>query len=151
MKELNEGYVPTELRKKYNKKIGVALEDKRDKKYRPPTPPAYVAYSGTGQSVSDVQGVGGAVNKDAAEGKPVVDESKPKTNLQIRFHNGERATLTVNMTHTVGDIHGFVMMAAPIDGEYQLVSGFPPKPLDDPSKTVEAAGLKNAAITQKII
>lgn len=48
MKELNEGYVPTELRKKYNKKIGVALEDKRDKMYRPPTPPAYVAYSGAG-------------------------------------------------------------------------------------------------------
>ena len=59
MKELNEGYVPKELRDKYNKKIGVALEDKRDKKYRPPTPPAYVAYSGAGQSVSDVQGVGG--------------------------------------------------------------------------------------------
>ena len=48
MKELNEGYVPTELRQKYNKKIGVALEDKRDKMYRPPTPPAYVAYSGAG-------------------------------------------------------------------------------------------------------
>ena len=55
------------------------------------------------------------------------------------------------MTHTVGDIHGFVMSAAPIDGEYQLVSGFPPKPLNDPSKTVEQAGLKNAAVTQKII
>ena len=27
MKELNDGYVPAELRKKYNKKIGVALED----------------------------------------------------------------------------------------------------------------------------
>ena len=65
MKELNEGYVPKELREKYNKKIGVALEDKRDKKYRPPTPPAYVAYSGAGMSVADVQGTGGAVNKDA--------------------------------------------------------------------------------------
>lgn len=54
MKELNDGYVPAELRKKYNKKIGVALEDKRDKKYRPPTPPAYVAYSGTGQAVADI-------------------------------------------------------------------------------------------------
>ena len=81
MKELNEGYVPTELRKKYNKKIGVALEDKRDKKYRPPTPPPYTAYSGTGMAVADVAGVGGAVNKDAAEGKPIVDSSKPTTNL----------------------------------------------------------------------
>jgi len=43
------------------------------------------------------------------------------------------------------------MSAAPIEGEYVLISGFPPKPLDDPSKTIEQAGLKNAAITQKII
>jgi UBX domain-containing protein 1 len=55
------------------------------------------------------------------------------------------------MTHTVGDIHSFIMCAAPVDGEYQLISGFPPKPLDDPAKTIEQAGLKNAAITQKII
>ena len=55
------------------------------------------------------------------------------------------------MSHTVGDIHGFVMNAAPVEGEYQLISGFPPKPLTDPSATVEAAGLKNAAITQKIV
>lgn len=43
------------------------------------------------------------------------------------------------------------MSAAPIDGEYQLISGFPPKALTDPSKTIEEAGLKNATITQKII
>ena len=29
MKELNEGYVPKELRAKYNKPIGIALEDRR--------------------------------------------------------------------------------------------------------------------------
>lgn len=29
MKELNEGYVPKELRGKYNKPIGIALEDRR--------------------------------------------------------------------------------------------------------------------------
>ena len=81
MKELNEGYVPEELRKIYNKKIGVALEDRRQEKFRPPTPPKYVAYSGGGQSVSEVAGVGGAVNKDAADGKPVVDESAPKTTI----------------------------------------------------------------------
>jgi hypothetical protein len=48
MKDLNEGYVPKELRTKYNKPIGIALEDKRGSKYRPPTPPKYVAYSGSG-------------------------------------------------------------------------------------------------------
>jgi hypothetical protein len=43
------------------------------------------------------------------------------------------------------------MMAAPVDGEYQLVAGFPPKPLSDPMKTIQEAGLKSASITQKII
>ena len=80
-----------------------------------------------------------------------MDESKPSTNLQIRFHNGERASLRVNMTHTIGDVHTFVMCAAPVDGEYQLLTGFPPKALSDPSLTIEGAGLKNAAITQKIL
>ena len=150
MKELNEGYVPKELRKQYNKPIGIALEDKRGEKFRPPTPPKYVAYSGTGESLGGTQGVGGEVNKDAS-GKPVVDQSQPKTTVQIRFHNGERAAVEVNMTHTVADIHTFVLTAAPVEGEYQLVSGFPPKPLTDPSATIEKAGLKNAAITQKIL
>uniref|UniRef100_A0A7S3IGW1 NSFL1 cofactor p47 n=1 Tax=Strombidium inclinatum TaxID=197538 RepID=A0A7S3IGW1_9SPIT len=151
MKELNEGYVPEEMRKKYNKPVGIALEDKRQEKFRPPTPPKYVAYSGAGHSLGGATGVGGEVNKESADGKPVVDASQPSTTLQIRFHNGERVSLTVNMTHTVGDIHNYVMVAAPVEGEYQLVTGFPPKPLSDPSKTVQEAGLKNAALTQKIM
>ena len=51
----------------------------------------------------------------------------------------------------MADIHEYIMNAAPVDGDYQLVFGFPPKPLTDTSKTIEAAGLKNAAITQKIV
>ena len=88
------------------------------------------------------------VNTATEENKPVVDDSQPKTNLQIRFHNGERVQLAVNMTHTIGDIHTYVMSAAPIsNGEYQLIAGFPPKPLDDPSKTIQEVGLRNAVIT----
>lgn len=82
---------------------------------------------------------------------PPVDESQPKTTIQIRFHNGERASITLNLSHHVSDIHEYVMTAAPVDGDYQLVFGFPPKALTDPTKTIEEAGLKNAAITQKII
>lgn len=55
------------------------------------------------------------------------------------------------MNHRVSDIHDYVMNAAPVEGEYQLVFGFPPKAITDPLKTIEEAGLKNAAITQRII
>lgn len=152
MSELNKGYIPKELVKKHQSKtLGIALEDKRQSKFIPPPPPAYISFSGTGTALGGVAGTGGAVNKDSAEGKPVVDASKPTTRLQIRFHNGERAALEVNLHHTIADIHTFVMCAAPVEGEYSLVSGFPPKPLADPGMTIEAAGLKNAAITQKIL
>ena len=56
----------------------------------------------------------------------------------------------MNLTHTVADIHSYVMSVAPVEGTYNLVNGFPPKPLTDPSATIESAGLKNAALTQKL-
>lgn len=150
MKELNEGYVPKEIQNKYKGGVSVGLEDRRKEAFRPPTPPKYVAYSGQGQAFGGAQGTGLTVDKNAG-GIPPVDESKPKTTIQIRFHNGERASITINLDRRVADIHEYVMSAAPVDGEYQLVYGFPPKALSDPTKTIEEAGLKSAAITQKII
>lgn len=117
MKELKDGYVPTEIRGKYKGGVDVALEDKRSEDYRPPTPPKYVAYSGQGQSIGGTTGVGLTVNKSAG-GLPPLDESKPKTTIQLRFHNGERASITLNLHHRVADIHEYVMQAAPVDGDY---------------------------------
>ena len=37
------------------------------------------------------------------------------------------------------------------DKEFQLLGGFPPKPLKDPNATVEQTGLTNARITQKAL
>ena len=91
MKDLNEGYVPKELQQKYNRKIGIALLDKRKDKMRLPTPPKYTAFSGQGASLG-----GGAaqpaptlakVNVDASN-KPVVDPSKPTTVVSLRLCNG---------------------------------------------------------------
>ena len=117
MKELNEGYVPNEIRDKYKGGVSVGLEDRRKDEFIPPPPPKYTAYSGEGMSIGGVAGVGLAVNKSAG-GLPPVDESKPKTTIQIRFHNGERASITINLDRTVGDIHEYVMIAAPVDGDY---------------------------------
>ena len=94
-------------------------------------------------------GVGLGVDKTT--GKPNIDESAPKTRIRIRFHNGEQEVVDFNLSHTVGDIHTYVMQAAPVDGSYQLVEGFPPKSLDTPDITIEEAGLKGASIQQKIL
>jgi len=51
---------------------------------------------------------GGAVDLSATGGKPTVDESKPKTQIQFRFHNGQRAAIEVNTTHKVSDLHTYI-------------------------------------------
>jgi hypothetical protein len=48
MKDLNDGKLPKELAVKYKRDIGIALSDRRKEKYRPPTPPSYIAFSGSG-------------------------------------------------------------------------------------------------------
>ena len=140
IEELKEGIVPTELRQKYPKGLSVALEDKITKDYVPPPPPKYISFSGQGTTLGGGSAAaassGGQVDTQASGGKPVVDDSKEKTQLQFRFHNGQRASLEVNLTHTVGDLHAYVMSVAPVEGEYKLLSGFPPKPLEDPSATI---------------
>jgi len=152
MKDLNDGKLPRELAVKYKRDIGIAISDKRKEKYRAPTPPKYISFSGEGQSLGGVsQAIGGAVDTSATGGKPAVDGSKPKTTIQFRFHNGTRATCDFNESHTVADLHGYIMSVAPVDGEYQLVSGFPPKPLTDVSATLKDAGLLKAAITQRLV
>ena len=135
--ELKQGVVPTELRQQYPRGVAVGLEDRRSRDYRPPTPPKYISFSGEGTSMgAAAASTGGAVDLSATGGKPVVDESKPKTQIQFRFHNGQRGQLEVNMTHKVADLHTYIQFVAPVDGSYQLIAGFPPKPLTDPSKTI---------------
>ena len=54
MKQLNEGYIPPQLRKKYPKgELSVSLSDKTEEEYVPPPPPAYVEFSGQGVSLSE--------------------------------------------------------------------------------------------------
>ena len=151
MAELKEGKVPAELRQKYPGGLGVALNDKREEDYVPPPPPKYISFSGDGNKMGEeVKSTGGAVNTAATGGKPVVDESKPKTQIQFRFHNGQRATLDVNLDHKVSDLHSYLSVVAPVEGSYQLINGFPPKPLNDPNATIEEAKLVKASITQKL-
>jgi len=40
---------------------------------------------------------------------------------------------------------------APIHGDFLLISGFPPKSLEDPDKTVKNGDLIESNVTQKIV
>ncbi len=73
--------------------------------------------------------------------RPLVDTGSPKTSIRITLYTGQATTLELNLSHTVADIHTYVMSVAPTAGSYQLMSGYPPKPLADPSLTIKAAKL----------
>ncbi|KAG6486922.1 plant UBX domain-containing protein 4-like [Zingiber officinale] len=80
-----------------------------------------------------------------------VDASLPSTSIQLRLADGTRMVARFNMNHTVGHIRAFIDASRPGSSRtYQLQTvGFPPKQLNDLSKTIEEAGLANSVIIQK--
>ena len=83
--------------------------------------------------------------------RPVVDSMKGTTTIRITLFNGQQSTLDLNLHHTVADIHTYVMSVAPTSGSYQLMSGYPPKPLADPGMTIKDAKLQQANVTMRLL
>ena len=99
--------------------------------------------------------------------RPATDEQKPTTTVSVRLASGSRVLAKFNQeTHTVADVRRFIEFemvhamgpAANIDAPlptFELVSGFPPKVLEEGTPetdgiTLQEAGLLNAAITQRL-
>ena len=152
MKDVKKGIVPKEIEKKFGRNISIGLLDKSKEEFKKPPPP-YVPFSGASVSLggSSVGAVAtSAVDTSNNTHKPIVDPTKPVTVVSIRLHNGTQIKLDLNTDHKVGDIAKYIESVAPVSGSYKLVAGFPPKPLDDFSLTVDAAKLCKSAITQKL-
>ena len=81
-----------------------------------------------------------------------VDEAAEKTTIQVKLANGKRERVVLNTAaHTVADLQALVAGFGAHGGRaFALVAGFPPKALDRPADSIEAAGLKNAAVTQQL-
>ena len=71
--------------------------------------------------------------------------------IKITLTTGQTTTLELNTYHTIADIHSYVMSVNPSIASYQLVSGYPPTPLMDPSVTIANAGLLRANVIQRAI
>lgn len=145
--DMSRGYVPAELRDGENL-VNVAVNDKRNEDYKAPPTPAYVAFSGEGNRLSDgpSSSAGPAVT---TAGSVIVDEAKPQTSLQIRFHDGQKKVQKFNEDQTVGDVRSFCSQC--IGGQAcKLVAGFPPKGFTDDSQTLKGAGLLKQTITVKL-
>ncbi|KAH8741144.1 hypothetical protein FG386_001271 [Cryptosporidium ryanae] len=150
--DIRKSVAPEELRKRSlsNGTVHIALDDRSSEVYVPPKK-AMEVFSGSGNSLSQVKGSGYDVNINS-DFNFSIDNSKPTTNIQLRFHNGQKKVVTLNHTNTIGDLHCIFMEYAPVDGEYRLIYGFPPKEISmDPNTSLKDAGLLQETISQKLI
>ncbi|KAF1315456.1 Uba and ubx domain-containing protein, partial [Globisporangium splendens] len=155
LEAIERGVVPRELEgDDRSEQVEINLVDKRQEEYQAPPAPAYVAFSGQGQTMGSSTVAADAVIQGAAvpAERPVIDDKKPKTTLQIRLHNGTRLRETLNLDHTLRDLHAIIQLNDAGGAPYTLLAGFPPRPISvDLDQTIESAGLKGASVTQKLV
>ena len=113
------------------------------------------SFSGAGAALgsnSDSAVSGNTVDPSTLADPTETDTSRPTTSIQVRLPNGQRKVIKINLDATVLQLAS--QMKPHLGGDstpFRLVSGFPPKPLEDFTSTVEAAGLKGAQVSlQKV-
>lgn len=151
-KDMRDGHVPAELQAQLTSPQGVMdvhLNDKRAEDY---TPPAYVAYGGSGQSLggaseADTDAV--VAQSDDLE-TPVVDESQPKVVIQVRLHSGKRMRVTLNSHHTIRHIQALIQAEGAGASPYTLMAGYPPAKITDMNQSVGEAKLNGTQVVQKL-
>jgi len=79
-----------------------------------------------------------------------VDQTQPMTSVQIRLADGTRLVSRMNLTHTVGDIRGFIRASQPqSERPFTIGTTFPNRTLEDDSQTIEQAGLINSVVIMR--
>lgn len=152
LRDVSRGVVPRELEDSAQESGSFHLElvDRRRDQY---VPPAYVAFSGGGQTLGTTPTDEEKTQKteEVKEEKPEVNGDEPTTTLQVRLPGGRRIVVTLNLTHTVGHVHAYVQSQTNEQRSFVLMAGFPPKTLSDSSATIKDANLAGASLTQKFL
>ncbi|KAF8337374.1 uncharacterized protein EI90DRAFT_2910018, partial [Cantharellus anzutake] len=80
-----------------------------------------------------------------------VDQTQPTTSVQIRLADGTRLVARMNLTHTVGDVRGFIRASRPQSEAQPFTIGttFPNRILEDDGQTIEQAGLVNSVVVMR--
>jgi len=143
LRALARGQTPAELMGGPDGNITVGLVDKRSEEYVE----QFQSFSGSGAALGSSAVSGNTVDPSALPAVTEVDASQPATSIQVRLPNGQRKVLKINLNATVLQL---AANAKPLLGDdvasFRLISGFPPKPLEDFDTTVEGAGLKGAQV-----
>ena len=146
LRSLAQGRTPSELVEGADGNITVGLVDKRSEEYVE----TFRSFSGQGATLGSSAVHGNSVDVASLPEATEVDESRPTTSIAVRLPNGQRKVLKINLDASVLQLaaNAKPLLAEDISS-FQLVAGFPPKPLEDFDLTVEAAGLKGAQVQIK--
>jgi UBX domain-containing protein 1 len=81
-----------------------------------------------------------------------LDSSQPTTVLQLVLADRRRLRETVNVSNTVAQVYGHIAaVSSSAPGTFEIVAGFPPKPLTQLDQTLKDAGLTGSSIQQKML
>ena len=125
--------------------VVVGLVDKREEDYVE----TFRSFSGAGTALGapSAAASGGSFDPSTLPSPPpAVDAGRPCTSIAVRLLNGKRQVVKINLDSTVQDLAAHLVPHAD-SSPFQMLAGFPPKPLTDPSATIEAAGLKGAQVS----
>ena len=114
------------------------------------------AFTGEGQSLGGstvVAANGGIITPTAtgtaiAELPPSVDESSPKTTIQVRLLCGKRLCIVINKSSKIRVLVQHINASGDTGEEpYVLSAGFPPKTMEDLEQTVDESGLAGTQVS----
>jgi len=156
--DLKQGHVPHELEKLCKdemkiegNEIAVNLVDKTSETYVPPKPKFSFANSqgqSLGTSSSNPSTLSAFAEAKPAILQPVLDNDSNKITLQLVLSDRRRIKETISGNATVMQLYGHVMSLSGLAG-FELIAGFPPKPLTDPNQTLSEAKLNGAQVQQR--
>eukprot|EP00934_Nitzschia_sp_Nitz4_P007810 Nitzschia sp. Nitz4//scaffold12_size214221//41303//42149//NITZ4_001485-RA/size214221-augustus-gene-0.24-mRNA-1//-1//CDS//3329534975//7800//frame0 len=129
--------------------ITVGLVDKRQEDYVE----QFQSFSGAGATLGASAAVTGSTvdPNNLPEAQPL-DSSRAATSIQVRLPNGKRQVLKVNLDIPVLQLAAQVCPLLDDSSQsFQLISGFPPKPIENFEETIEGAGLKGAQVQLKLV
>jgi UBX domain-containing protein 1 len=150
-----------------NMNIVVGLVDKRHEEYVE----TFRVFSGAGNTLSSSsttttdphqpqQQAGIFHLSSSSSTPPEIDSLQPTATIQLRLLNGQRRLITINHHQTVADLVSHAIHQSTTNNNdtstssstlllFQLMAGYPPSPLLDPTATIQQAGLINAQVSMK--
>lgn len=166
MDMIRQGRVPQELIQQHGQSVNLRLNPKVQENYRPPP---MKPFSGAGNRLGVPTGASSAPTpQQAADANPVptqaaaaapppvpemkLKEGEPTTTIQIRLADGTRLRTAANEGSTLTELRGWLVEAREELHMTPFIfqGGFPPKPLEDETKTLKDAGLLNAMLSVKL-